>query len=276
MATYADYTTVDAVRGTWLSSTETVRDTVIAELIRSVSREIDAIGCRSYFPRIETRYYDTPRGDMLVLDDDLLSVTTLTNGSGGALTTGQYKLYPLNESAKDSIRIMQSSGHAWQADSGGDTYGAVSVEGVWGFHLRYGSAWLDTGATLAAAITTTSATSFTCTTGKLKAGNLIQVDTEWMHVSNVATAASDTVTVIRGVNGSTAATHLISTAISRYTFDEVEMVARLASAAYYRLRTNPVGDVVQVGDMTFNKPKDVGRYIWQRLSALEIIRENFG
>lgn len=66
-------------------------------------------------------------------------------------------------------------------------------------------------ATLNAAISSTSATTFTVANSNypLQAGQLVEIDNELMRVTGVSRVAggSDTVTVVRGVNGSTAATH---------------------------------------------------------------------
>jgi hypothetical protein len=69
-------------------------------------------------------------------------------------------------------------------------------------------------ASLAAAITSASATTFTVANSNypLQAGQIVEVDNELMRVTGVARTAgsTDTATVVRGVNGSTAATHLIN------------------------------------------------------------------
>jgi hypothetical protein len=276
MAIYADYTTIQALRKTYLSASENTRDDLLGDLIRAASRNIDAIGCRAYYPRVETRYYDTPRGAALILDDDLLEVTTLTDGSAGALASTDYRLYPRNESAKNEVRLTLVGGKTWQTDSDGDPDSAVSIAGIWGFHTRYDSAWAATGAALTTAATSTSATSIYVTTGKLDAGDLVKIGSEMMHVSAVARDSADTATVVRAINGTTAATHSTSAEVLRWTFDEVEHVCKTATAAMFRLRNNPIGETVNVGGETFETPKDVNAYIERQLGALELIRVNFG
>ena len=65
--------------------------------------------------------------------------------------------------------------------------------------------------TLGVAITLTTATSFTATSGAAIAiGSIILIDSEEMKVTNVV---GNTVTVTRGYRNTTAATHLISTSI---------------------------------------------------------------
>ena len=111
----------------------------------------------------------------------------------------------------------------------------VSVTGVWGFHRDYAAAWMAVDA-LAAAIVSTSATTFTVAdadggdaygiTPRISAGDLLKVDDEYMEVT-VVNYATNVVTVIRGVNGSTAATHLIAAVVSRW---EVETPVKHAVA----------------------------------------------
>lgn len=274
MATYADYTTVDALRANYLSATETTQDTLLLSLIRQAARDIDAAGSRSFYPRIETRYYDTPTGASLRFDDDLLAVTAITNGDGVALATADYKLYPLNEDAKHEVRLLPSSGEAWETDSSGNSEGAISVTGTWGYHVRYSSAWADVGAVLTSAVTTTTGTTALVTAGALKAGDLVKADAEYIYTSAITTAG--TATVIRAVNGSTATTHTTSAAVLRWTFDEVERLCCESAAAYYRLRSNPVGDSVSVGDQTFVTPRDVRQHIAKQVSALEMAKVSFG
>lgn len=287
-----DYTTIDAVRSDYLKSDATTRDDLLLDIIRAVSREIEHAANRKFYPRIETRTFDVPQRQWanryydqyyagvnypspdLLLDDDCLSVTSVTNGDGSAVTA--YKLYPLNASVKSRLRLLASAAQPWLADSSGDTEGAISVAGVWGHHEDYASAWQDTGATLAAQIATTTAATFTCTTGKLVAGNLVKIDSEYLYVSAVATSTSDTVTATRGVNGSTAAAHTTSAEIDRWTMSDIEMVARQAAAALFRLRTNPVGDTVTVDGQTFATPKDVSAWIRDQLNEGGHVRTGIG
>ncbi len=266
MTAYGDYTTVYNCRSTYLGSAQSTDDTLILDIIRQVSREIDALTNRHFYPLIGTRYYDTPVSRSIMLDDDLLEATTVTNGDTSIVSASDYLLWPANVSPKDRIEYKPSKG-IWQLGGDGYPFQAVSIAGVWGFTRDYINAWQLTGATLSAAITTTSATTFTCTTGRLKAGDLILIDTEYLYVSAVTVSTSDTVTVVRGVNGSTAAAHLISTAIERWVYmAEITMLATQAVAAYYRLRSNPGMDsTVSIDGNSFATPQDVIAYMRRRL-----------
>lgn len=85
---------------------------------------------------------------------------------------------------------------------------SVEIAGEFGWNAE-----TEAAGTLAAAITDVAATSITMTAGHtVQAGNTLLIDTEKIFVSAVA---GNSLTVVRGVNGSTAATHLINAAVSR-------------------------------------------------------------
>jgi hypothetical protein len=202
-------------------------------------------------------------------------MTTVTNGDGEAISASDYKLQPYNRTPKYQI-VLLPDGMPWQIASGGYAEAAITLAGVWGYHREYATAWVSI-ATLAAAISSTSVTTFTCTTGVIKAGDLLKIDSEYIYAVSVATGANDTVTCVRGVNGSTAATHLINSVIYRWTIsDEVEMLARQCAAAYYKLRTNPTMDTALIDGVTFVTPKDITAYMRHRLEQLGLLRIGIG
>lgn len=129
-----------------IDSTDTADDTFISGLIESVSRGIDSFTGRKFFSHIETRHYDVPdynistqtapgylQGRVLFLDDDILSVSTLTNGDGTTIAASEFQLLPLNEGGKRQIRIKPSSSVTFETDSSGNWEGALAVAGVWGY-----------------------------------------------------------------------------------------------------------------------------------------------
>lgn len=68
---------------------------------------------------------------MLVLDDDLLTVTRITNGDGTEITGDQYVLLPANTTPKWAVKLKASSGVSWAYVD--DPEGAIEVEGTWGY-----------------------------------------------------------------------------------------------------------------------------------------------
>jgi hypothetical protein len=110
----------------------------------------------------------------------------------------------------------------------------VEIAGSWGFY-QYPSA-LDT---LSVAITSASATTLTATNGALwSPGMTVLIGSEQMHVQSVS---GNTITVTRGVNGTTAATALISAAVQAYTYPVANEAALLMASLLFRRKDTPFG-----------------------------------
>ncbi len=131
-----DYATVAALK-TYLHITGSNDDDLLGDLVTRASRLIEEHCRRVFYPTSETRYFDAagPQiyGRMLLLDYDLLSVTTVTNGNGATIPSSDYILRPANWSPYFAIVIKQSSSHRWTYTT--DLEAAISVEGVWGYDV---------------------------------------------------------------------------------------------------------------------------------------------
>ena len=66
---------------------DAVDDSVIDDILEAASRYIDSQCHRAFYPRTETRSYDVPNGRKLIVDDDLLAITTLTNGDDNTIAS---------------------------------------------------------------------------------------------------------------------------------------------------------------------------------------------
>ena len=134
MAVTNGYTTlakIKAIIGTTLI--DAADDAVIEDMITQSSRLIDIVTRRTFYPRTETHLYDCPRNRFLwVDDDDLLTITTLTNGDATIITTADYSLEPANTTPKYVIKLKQSSSVSGQTDANGNTEQVISVAGTWG------------------------------------------------------------------------------------------------------------------------------------------------
>lgn len=269
---YNELTTVEDVRSEYQKIISNSDDPLILEIIRSVCEDIERIGQRSYVPRIETIYRDAVADvlddGILLLEDDLLEVTTLTNGDGTVIASDDYYFEPRHKTPYWGIGLLGSSGLTWQYQE--DSEDAISIVGVWGYHKRYTDAWRQVD-TLGAAVSSTTATTITLTTGAtVKAGQLLKLDTEFVYASNEAGKA---VTVVRAVNGSTAATHLINTPVYAWTPSAaLVQLAKEASAARYRLRENPIAETLVIDGQSFATPKDVDKHLMSRMSQLGLIK----
>jgi hypothetical protein len=301
MAYFADLTTLADIRN-YVGSTATSHDLLYTDLIQSTSREMEEIAGQRFGPSIETRRFDTPAarsapgawyaddiysphlerkgsgggGNYLRFDAPLLEALQLTNGDDSEIVSADYLLEPPNETPKLFLLLANGASAGWLPTAAGEYRQAIQLRGVWGWHPDYGAAWLDTLGALTAAIATTGATTFACTTGRVRAGDLLRIDSEYLYVVSVTTGSTDTVTVRRGVNGSTAAAHDNGSVIYRWHSPAIMTICKEAVVAYQRLKNNPVGDVLNIGGNSFQTPKDVSKWIRGRLAALGALRQATG
>ena len=116
-----------------VGSTDAGDDAVIEQCIEAASRYIDNETGRTFYARSETRYYDAVGGRTLMLDDDLLAITTLTNGDDIEIASTEYNLWPKNDPPYSEIKLKASSSTLWQMDSDGNVEAVIDVEGTWGY-----------------------------------------------------------------------------------------------------------------------------------------------
>lgn len=232
-ATLAEYKAFVTARGQTFT-TDTADDAVIVDLLESASRFLDEKTARQFYPSIQTRVYDLPVDGILYLDGDLLEVITLTNGDGSTIASNQYNLKSPNITPYWGITLKQLSAISWLASATNGSEQAISLKGWWGYRKDYAYGWAQVG-TLSAAVTDTTTLAFSATPGHtITAGMIVKIDSE---IYNIDTVATNTITPIRrGDNGSTAATHLISTPIYKWQpmSSAKEAVLEIASQAYKR------------------------------------------
>jgi hypothetical protein len=276
MSEYGEYTTVRDTREIYLSSQETVDDELILSFIRQVSRDIDRIARRRFYPTYVTKYYNTPPYNSydLELNNELITLISVINGNGDSLDITKLVLYDLNAQTKRKIRLLPTVS-TWKNSSLGFPDGAIAVTGVWGHMYDPTAGWQRLAATLAEI--DTDVTEFDATAGVFFKGMLIKIDSEFMYVSDIDTAEStDTVTIERAVNGSIIADH--DEEIDIYVWsagNDIKMLTAAASVAYYNLKSNPMASSYTIDGITFMTPKDVAAFMRERLSALTLLRLGF-
>jgi hypothetical protein len=249
-----------------MNATDTVDDALLMTLIAQASARIDLLAASPtpfFQPYLEQREFEIRYDNVdsgrnvfiLPSGETLLSIDTI---SLGATTLSAVEAYP---SLRVPIKmIRRTDGCSWY-DNGTDDPLTIIVYGVWGYHRAYVRAWRVVDA-LAAAIISTSATTLTVAdvdgadeygfAPRISAGNLIKIDSEIMEVI-ATTVATNTVTVRRGANGTTAATHLIAAPVSTWqTEDTIRRVtARQAGMLYARRGAYEQQTITDVGVITY-------------------------
>lgn len=135
----SQYITRDELK-TYLGISTTDDDSALSGFITGASKLIDSHCKRTiYAGSDETRYFDAVGdhiidGRTLLLDGDLSSVTTVTNGDGNAITSSYYTLVPANRPPYYAIRILASYTSTWTYTTNWEN--AISITGRWCYATR--------------------------------------------------------------------------------------------------------------------------------------------
>lgn len=260
------YCTLDVLKSE-LGETTTANDARLSRYIAQASRAIEDETGRTFIPVTATRYFDVPADGvkLFLQDDDLLSITTLSDDTG-TITSTYYWLYPLNLFPKHTILLdSEDLGRAFEYDE--EPNKAIAIAGQWGCCNDY----VSPGVTLSANVSSTSATAVALS-ATVEVGWTLLVDTEAMFVSAVR---GTTATVQRGANGTTAATHTSGATVYRYLVPQEIELACMELASYINNTRNAGGiEQERIGEysITYDNarrayPPSVAKVIkrWQRI-----------
>ena len=239
---------------------------------------------RKFYPRFETRkYHHPPDNHVLLLDDDLLEVSTLTTNNGSTEIPGgsYYSMRGRNGVGTPFSRIEVARHSAYSFTFHTTPQWANEVAGWWGYHTRWADAWVDSGDTVqdsggisAPATTVTVANAAGAGAAgyppRFKGQQLIKIDTEYLWVVR-ADPTGDALAVVRGVAGTTAATHDEGTAIYVYRPMGAVFRATVRLAAWlYKQKDSQIFDTTAypelgVVEIPPGLPKDVAALLpWLR------------
>ncbi len=251
---------------------EAINDAFVLEALRVATGRIQGrLAPRDFLPRKETKYFDAlghhidDQLGMLELANaqgrhPLLAVTTVVNGSGTTLTLNtDYRPYPRSVTPVFYLHLL--TGGSW-SDFGDDWIEAIAVTGTWGYHSRYSEAWLSSGDTVQDNPLTNSATTLTVNAvqannlARFSAGQLLQIESEWLEVS-ATDSNTNTLTVKRGVRGTTAAQHAQGTAISIFSVEDAINRAAWRLAAFLYVRRGAFDRARYDGVATLEFPDDM-------------------
>lgn len=225
-----------------IAITDTDDEPTIRRNLEAASRKVENITGRRFQPYTATHTYTTRWADEVEVDDLLIvtSLKTLTANSNGTRTYGDtwastdYDLEPYDAADADEpyTRIARNPAglYAFPTERRG-----IEITGTWGY-------WLDTvtsGSALTAGVDGSTATIPVTSGADFDRLQTILVDSEQMYITAISGAS---LTVERGVNGTTAATHDSAAAVSIYRYPEpiVEATA-LYAARQFRRSDAPLG-----------------------------------
>ena len=226
----------------------------VDRVIEAASRDIDRHCGRFFYCATQTRYYVAPSSDWLAVDD-LISISAIDIDSLGDRTYAQswattdYDLDPVNARLESPpspfTRLVVAPNGRYGLP---DVARGIRITGKFG-HFDERTAVT----TLSAAITSSSATSASVTSAaELDVGDTIQVGSEQLGITAIS---GTTLTVLRGVNGTSAATHLISVSVERFGYPAITEAALIHATRLYKRHDAPFGiaGAPDVGQMRIPK-----------------------
>ena len=199
----------------------------LKDFIYEVSDDLYNLKFRDFVPRVETLTIKRQSREWAqgwcydygtwffrlehIRNMDLLEIDSITL-DGTAINSSYYELdlsfgYPATAIRFDADNITFPTTSTFST--------SLEIVGTWGYHENPAAMWVDSGDTVqnATSINATS-TSLSVTAGtNFETYQYIKIEDEILFIESIST---NTLTVIRGVNGSTAAIHSNGTAISTY------------------------------------------------------------
>uniref|UniRef100_A0A6M3LDL8 Putative head tail connector protein n=1 Tax=viral metagenome TaxID=1070528 RepID=A0A6M3LDL8_9ZZZZ len=229
----------------WLDIDSTTWDVELLTSLIAASRQIDQLCMRHFYVSTGTRYYDGS-GNPFYLPDDLLTVTTFKLDEDGdatyesTLATTDYQLMPLNDPAKTWVAISSNSTYGGFASG---IRAGIQIVGNFGHGDGNSSTPYFTSDSLAAEAIDSSETAIDVDDGTdFGAGQTILIGSEQMYIRSIST---NTLTVVRAVNGTTAAAHDDDSAIYVYQYPEPITQATLIQAMrWWKRRESAFQDAV--------------------------------
>jgi hypothetical protein len=204
-----------------LGVTSTTDDVALRKTLERASKEVENYCGRPFYSVSATKYFD---GDNPLWIPDLLTISELVTDEDGdatyetTFTASDYVLYggggedTLNLFPKNRIELSELSDYGTFA--GGIKKG-VKITGNWGYGDGTSTPYIS-DTTLAASIGTANTTASVNSGVNLGAGMTILIGNEQCYINSGSTS----LTIERGVNGSTIAAHASGEQIYYYNYSQ--------------------------------------------------------
>lgn len=231
-----------------IAASDTADDARLRAVLEAVSRQIDDECQRTFRIYLATKLVTARDARRVLLPGDLLAVTSLKTDDDGdrtyedTWTSTDYDLTP--DDASDNqrpywgIEVAPDGDYSFPVN----VRRGVQIIGRWGF-------WQDLltlTATLNEALDTTETGVDLTGVTEVEAGQTIIIDSEQMYIQSIS---SNTLTVERGANGTTAATHSSAAAVALYRYPgPIVEATRLMAARIFQRVHAPFG-VTGAADM---------------------------
>lgn len=277
-----EYATLSELRSYMsLGSADTSDDDVLRQFLRRSSRTIDRYARRQFYPKKRVVKFDLIRANQVKFGPlDVLEVKGLSHINGASeVDSSVYFLQCGNDyNYTPYDRIVMKSDIGSQLSFSGTEQQAIHASIIEGYHENYGDAWIDSGASLTDALgASITLASVSGSGGENVLGISPRFQTEYLIRLSGGTASEEYAYVvdtapaggashlrlIRGVNGTTPASHAASTSIEVWDVDpDVRFSTVYLSAWAYEQARSPFTKAVAFPgmgliEMTARWPEDI-------------------
>ncbi len=229
-----------------LAPTDTSSDADLLRCLQQASHIIESLTRRQYCPTVESRRasIQPANPEELVLANDLLALTALSNGDGSPISLDDVRRTPSHPDIPASVlHLVNGARFVYRQTS----IHAIGITGVWGWHDRWSRAWLDSGDTIqddplpasAAALSVADAdgTDRDGISPRFQVGMMLRIESEYLRVTAID-RAGNRLTALRGVQGTPTAAHPLGTPIETY---QAAPAVRDLCVRYAAMLLNSVG-----------------------------------
>lgn len=204
------YATLEEVKDQ-IDLTSNTDDSAILSLINTVSRMIDRITGKFFYPQKQTVYLNSIGGDLIYLPDYILELNSLEisddNGDTYEPLTQEDYFLTNGVDYREPYNSIYLNPNGDQSSFYSGTR-AIKIDAVWGFNENYSNAWADSGSVLLGDVNN-STTTFPVDPdntdvfglySSVSLGGLLKVNSEVFYPT-FTDSVNNEIKVIRGFNG---------------------------------------------------------------------------
>jgi len=220
---YTIATLDDLRRRLRLLQDETAADQDLLRSLQQASSLVESLTQRRFCPRLDSITIPLaaiPQRE-IALPDDLLELRSI-HSADNSLPHTQFRLLPQNPDEPAGI-LQHSAGQPFPASWKGK--GELRIQGIWGWHDRWRSAWRVSGDHVQGSALTETARVITVRDSagededglqpRFHIGHILRINEEYLRVTGID-HSQNRLTVLRGTAGTVAQAHARGTSIATY------------------------------------------------------------
>lgn len=205
-------------------------------------------------------------------EEYLLEVFSIINGNGSEIPSSDYILFPARRSPKTFMTLVGDT--VFELDSNGHHQQVIEIDAFWGANS---DAFINTLDALQLAVNETvdsfalldvDGVNSLLVAPRIEPGMSLRIDDELLYVKDVD-VSENTITVLRGFNGSVASPHALLSGIYCYRapYAIEQACLRLVAWRYRQKDSDTFDKVYNIGSQTVNIPTGIPTDVLKMLGS---------